>query len=49
MDMQGRIVARHIKENIQLIDLSQLKAGNYAVKICGKDFCATKKLVIAEN
>jgi len=46
MDMQGRIVEKQAKENIQHIDLSHLEAGNYVAKISGKDFHVVKKLVI---
>lgn len=45
-DVQGRIVETITGENLQLIDLGQLKPGNYIVKVSGESFSATKKLII---
>jgi len=45
-DIRGREVERIAKENIQYIDLTQLKNGIYLAKISGTGFDVSKKLII---
>jgi len=47
IDMLGRVVERQTQENIQSVDLSDLKTGNYVLKISGENFQVMKKLVIS--
>lgn len=46
MDMQGQIVVKQTKENIQYMDISHLNAGNYIAKISGNNFYVLKKLTL---
>jgi len=46
-DVRGREVERITRENIQYIDLSQLKSGVYIAKIATAGFYVSKKLVVS--
>lgn len=46
-DIQGRIVKELAEENIQSINLANLKHGCYIAKISGKDFYTVKKLLVS--
>lgn len=46
MDMKGRVLKKLSGPNIQQVDISMLKAGNYTVAISGQDFHIVKKLIV---
>lgn len=46
-DLHGRLIEKVSEDNIQQLNLSHLKTGNYIAKISGKDFYEVKKLVIS--
>ena len=46
-DLQGRMVVSITEENIESIDLSHLKSGNYVVNVSGGDFFVVKKLIVS--
>ncbi|WP_343633885.1 T9SS type A sorting domain-containing protein [Fluviicola sp.] len=48
-DMRGRLVEKKTGENIQSLDIDHLKAGTYILKISGKGFTVSKKLVITNS
>lgn len=45
-DMRGRLVEKKTGENILSLDISHLRAGTYLLKISGKGFTVSKKMVI---
>ncbi len=48
-DLSGRKVERKRGENIQHLDVSHLKSGNYLFQISGEGFSVSKKLMISNN
>lgn len=46
MDMKGRVLKKMRGPDIQQVDISMLKAGNYTVAISGQDFHIVKKLIV---
>lgn len=46
LDMQGRVLLQQPITNTGTLNISQLQAGNYLVKIKGKGFSAVKKVVV---
>jgi len=47
VDMQGRVVEKQSRSNVQSLDLNHLKEGSYFVEISGDDFSVVKKLLIS--
>jgi len=48
-DFRGRLIERKIGANIQILDLSQLEAGSYLVRISGDGYTISKKLIVQDN
>lgn len=46
MDIHGRLLEKQTNENIQFIDLHDIPAGHYIIKLSGIDFHSVKKLII---
>ncbi|WP_430402744.1 T9SS type A sorting domain-containing protein [Fluviicola sp.] len=48
-DIRGRLVEKKTGENIQQLDINQLKPGNYILHISGEGFSVSKKLLISNQ
>lgn len=46
LDLQGRVVATHLSANIQQLDISQLPAGTYILRLSGNGVVGMERLVV---
>lgn len=46
MDIQGKVVAHQVRENIQQLDVSHLPPGTYVLRLAGRGFSNVQRLVI---